>query len=131
MAVLYSISVWAAYFCCTGNYGIMPAATIQFFGEEDLGIKYGILYLSQALGAVLSAVYTSFIPFWMPLVLTIVFTSVVSGFIALMLKKCETIDDQARALLSNDSTESLAPGKEFELHGEAVELQKITEKDED
>ena len=127
-ASLYSIGVWATYFCCTGNYGIVPAATIQFFGEEDFGIKYGIIYLSQAFGAVLSAIYTSLIPFWMPLVLTIVFTSVISGLLALMLRKNETLDDQARALLNNDSTDSLVISKEFELHREALELQELDHK---
>ena len=107
----------------------MPAATIQFFGEEDLGIKYGILYLSQAVGAVLSALYTSFIPFWMPLALTIVFTSVVSGLVALMLRKNETMDDQARALLDS-SSDSLVPNKEFQLQGEPMELQKISNNEE-
>ncbi|KAL5269469.1 hypothetical protein ACHWQZ_G003079 [Mnemiopsis leidyi] len=128
--VLFTISVWSSYFCCTGNYGIMPAAVIQFFGEEDFGIKYGIIYLSQALGAVLSSIYTSFIPFWMPLVLSIVFTCVVSALLSLMLRTTETLDDQARALLNNDSSESLVISKEFELHREgALELKAVKGKD--
>ncbi|XP_063684545.1 uncharacterized MFS-type transporter YhjX-like [Bolinopsis microptera] len=115
-AILYTIAVWASYFCCTGNYGIMPAATIQFFGEQDFGVKYGMLYLSQALGAVISALYTSFIPFWMPLVLTIVFTSVISGLLSLMLRKTETLDDQARALLDDNSPNRLFPIRDSYLN---------------
>ena len=129
-ASVFTISVWSSYFCCTGNYGIMPAAVIQFFGEEDFGIKYGIIYLSQAAGAVLSSIYTSFIPFWMPLVLSIVFTCVVSGLLSLMLRTTETIDDQARALLNNDSSDSLVISKEFEMHREgAIELKEVSNSD--
>ena len=130
-ASIYTIAVWASYFCCTGNYGIMPAATIQFFGEQDFGVKYGILYLSQALGAGISALYTSFIPFWMPLVLTIVFTSVISGLLSLMLRKTETLDDQARALLDDNSPNRLFPVRDSYLNSKDREtLEFIGLKDE-
>ena len=82
---LYSISVWACFFSCSGNYAIMPAATAHLFGIQGLGVKYGILYLSQGVGALLAAALISLVPFWAPLVLTIVVVSLVSGFLALAL----------------------------------------------
>jgi len=64
---------------------------IALLSQESLGSKYGLLYLSQGVGALLAAIYSSLIPFWTPIVLTVVVTSVISACLALILKSKEEV----------------------------------------
>eukprot|EP00116_Pleurobrachia_bachei_P001817 sb/3462079/ len=68
-SIPYTLTTWASFFCVSGNYAVFPAATARYFGDHGLGLKYGVLYTSQGVGAILSALYMGLIPFWTPLLL--------------------------------------------------------------
>lgn len=86
---VFAVGVWASYFCCCGNYAIFPAAAIYYFGQG--GTKYGTLYLSQALGALFSALIDGLVPQWLPIVITVSIVSVMSAGLTLGLMYVPTV----------------------------------------
>lgn len=88
---VYSVSMWSTFFCVVGSYAVMPAATAYFFGETDIGIKYGVLFLGQAFGAVLSVIYSAYIPFWTPIMVTVMSSAFIAGLFSLMLRSADKL----------------------------------------
>ena len=83
--VVFAIGVWSSYFCCSGNYAIFPMVTVYYFGQG--GTKYGTLYLSQAFGALLSALIDGLVPQWWPMVVTVALVSVISAVLIYEIRK--------------------------------------------
>ena len=90
--IMFTIGVWASFFTCCGNYAVFPAIAARFFGDENFGVAYGVLYLSQGIGSFASAGVTEYVPIWIPLALTVVIVCVISAIFAFALPK-ETVDN--------------------------------------
>lgn len=47
------------FFCIGGAFSLFPASTVRSFGPTYLGLNYGLLFTSQIVGSVVSALLTS------------------------------------------------------------------------
>ncbi|XP_070556565.1 apicoplast pyruvate carrier 1-like [Ptychodera flava] len=55
--VMFTIWIFAIFFCMSGIFSLFPMATARSFGEEYAGEIYGLLYSSVAVSTILGTVY--------------------------------------------------------------------------
>ena len=47
------------YFCIGGNFSLFPASIARSFGQKYVGVNYGLLFTSQIVGSIISALLAS------------------------------------------------------------------------
>ncbi|XP_070556710.1 apicoplast pyruvate carrier 1-like [Ptychodera flava] len=55
--VMFTIWIFAIFFCFSGIFSIFPMATARSFGEEYAGEIYGLLYTSITVSTILGTLY--------------------------------------------------------------------------
>ena len=59
--IAYLVWVCAIYFCVGGYYSLFPAAVSRLFGQDNVGINYGILFTSQIFAGLFAGLISQFL----------------------------------------------------------------------
>ena len=57
----FFIWICGIFFCIGGYFSLFPAATAKSFGQDNIGVNYGILFTSQVFGSLLAAFISQFL----------------------------------------------------------------------